>query len=69
VHQVINDRLLSESEYLPSGAKLLVKEIIIDLGFADHAHFAYFFRREKGITPSQFLQKMHGLQENTTSSK
>jgi len=63
VHQLVADRLLSESEYLLGNTDLLMKEIIIELGFADHAHFAYFFRKEKGMTPSAFRKRVHGLQK------
>ncbi|MEO6524967.1 MAG: AraC family transcriptional regulator [Mucilaginibacter sp.] len=66
VKRLVADRLLTECEALLGGTNMLIKEIIIDLNFADNAHFAYFFRREKKMTPSNFRKKMHDLQLNKT---
>jgi AraC-like DNA-binding protein len=67
VNQLIADRLLSEAEVLLGGTNMLMKEIVIELGFADHAHLAYFFRKEKGMTPTSFRRQMHALQEDHTN--
>jgi AraC family transcriptional activator of pobA len=54
VKELIQDRLLSEAEALLGGTALTIKEITFELGFIDHAHFAFFFRKHKGIAPSAF---------------
>jgi|GEM_PF-1616628 len=68
VKRLLSDRLLTEAEALLGGTNMLVKEIIIELNFADNAHFAYFFRKERKMTPSAFRKIMHGLQQDRTRS-
>lgn len=58
VHDLVNDRLLSEAEALLGGTSLTIKEITFELAFIDHAHFAAFFKRQKGITPSAFRKQV-----------
>jgi AraC family transcriptional activator of pobA len=60
VHELVNDRLLSEAEALLGGTSLAIKEITFELGFIDHAHFAAFFKRVKGMTPSAFRKQVTG---------
>jgi AraC-like DNA-binding protein len=69
VKQMVADRLLTECETLLGGTNMLIKEIIMELGFADHAHFSYFFHRERGMTPTAFRRRMHVLQEDKTDSR
>jgi len=57
VTDLINDRLLSESEALLGTTTKSIKEISYDLGFADQAHFAYFFKKANGATPSNFREQ------------
>ncbi|MGF7081973.1 AraC family transcriptional regulator [Mucilaginibacter sp. UYCu711] len=66
VKRLVADRLLTECEALLGGTNMLIKEIIIELNFADNAHFSYFFRKEKKMTPSMFRKRMHDLQQNRT---
>jgi AraC-like DNA-binding protein len=68
VKRLVADRLLTECEALLGGTNMLVKEIIIELNFADNAHFAYFFRKERKMTPTQFRNQMHALQSDRTGS-
>jgi AraC family transcriptional activator of pobA len=68
VKRLVADRLLTECEALLGGTNMLVKEIIIELNFADNAHLAYFFRKERGMTPTQFRKQMHALQSDRTGS-
>ena len=60
VQDLVAERLLSECEALLGGTDLQVKEIIYELGFTDHAHFAYFFRQNKGTTPSDYRRRLQG---------
>lgn len=57
VSELVADRLLSEGEALLGTTGKSVKEISYHLGFADQAHFAYFFKKAKGQTPSQFREE------------
>ena len=68
VKRLVADRLLSECEALLGGTNMLIKEIIIELNFADNAHFAYFFRKERDMTPTEFRKLMHNLQQDQTGS-
>lgn len=58
VHDLVNDRLLSEAEALLGGTSLTIKEITFELAFIDHAHFAAFFKKQKGMTPSAFRKQV-----------
>jgi AraC family transcriptional activator of pobA len=60
VHELVNDRLLSEAEALLGSTGLTIKEITFELGFIDHAHFAFFFKKQKGMTPSAFRRQVTG---------
>lgn len=60
VHELVTERLLSACEALLGGTDMQVKEIIYELGFIDHSHFAYFFRQNKGTTPSDYRKKLQG---------
>ena len=64
VKRLVADRLLIECEALLGGTNMLIKEIIIELNFADNAHFAYFFRNERQLTPTGFRKRMHALQQD-----
>jgi len=68
VKRLVADRLLTECEALLGGTNMLIKEIIIELNFADNAHFAYFFRKERKMTPTQFRKQMHAMQSSRTDS-
>ncbi|MCR8556954.1 AraC family transcriptional regulator [Mucilaginibacter sp. BJC16-A38] len=57
VHKLVNDRLLSEAEALLGGSGLSIKEITFELGFIDHAHFAAFFKKRRGMTASAFRKQ------------
>jgi len=60
VSRLVQDRLLTECEALLGGTDMLIKEIIIELNFSDNAHFSYFFRKERRMTPSEFRRHLHG---------
>lgn len=57
VPDLIADRLLSEGEALLGATNMPIKEISYELGFADQAHFAFFFKKAKNQTPSEFRKQ------------
>ncbi len=50
---LIYQRITTEAKRLLS-VDLSVKEIAFDLGFADHACFSNFFKKQTGFTPTEF---------------
>ncbi|MFT4204137.1 MAG: AraC family transcriptional regulator [Chitinophagaceae bacterium] len=54
VHQMLEERLLTESKILLSSSAMTVKEISYNLGFNDPSYFNRFFKRNVGNTPVQF---------------
>jgi AraC-like DNA-binding protein/mannose-6-phosphate isomerase-like protein (cupin superfamily) len=65
VMEIITDRLLAESEAMLAVSGLMVKEIAAELGFIDQAHFAYFFRQHKKVSPRDFRKQLEGYGEKT----
>lgn len=43
-------------ERLLKASGMMVKEIVFDLGFYDHANFAKFFKTHTGMSPSEFKE-------------
>lgn len=54
---IIKDRVLLEAKRLLKGSDMLLKDIIYDLNFYDHANFTKFFKTLTGMTPSQFKEE------------
>lgn len=54
---IIDKRLLIEAERLLTNSKRTVQEIAYDLGFTSQAHFAKFFKKQRGISPTQYRKK------------
>jgi AraC family transcriptional activator of pobA len=67
VNEMIMDRLLSESEAMLGGTNKSMKEIIFELDFINHSHFAYFFKKAKGMTPSAFRKQILDFNPNEAS--
>lgn len=71
--EVINDRLLQESQRELIYTSLPVKQLAGMLGFDDDAYFSRFFRKHMGVTPKVFraeaLRQLHGeaMQPGATS--
>jgi len=54
VHEIIEERILTESKILLSSSDLTVKEISYSLGFKDPSYFNRFFKRNTQQTPVSF---------------
>lgn len=50
----IQERTLAEAQSLLNNTTLSISEITFRLGFSDSAHFAKFFRKHTGASPSAF---------------
>lgn len=58
----IHERRILEAKRMLFHTSMSLKEIAFDLGFAEHSYFNRFFKRETGITPSQYrsgIRKMY----------
>lgn len=55
--EIVNHRILLEAKKLLIFTQMRGKEIAMSLGFNDQAHFANFFKRLTGMTPSEFRKK------------
>jgi AraC family transcriptional activator of pobA len=64
VPELIHDRILSESELLLGGTNIPLKEIIYDLCFLNHTHFSVYFKKRKGMTPTEFRKRMWAGTDN-----
>jgi AraC family transcriptional activator of pobA len=64
VPELITERLLCESEALLGATAKSIKEISYELGFADQAHFAFFFKKCSGVTPSDFRKKRQAVNKS-----
>lgn len=58
--QIIDDRLLHESERMLSTTTLTVQEIANELGFSSQITFAKFFRTKKGFPPTAYRERLRG---------
>ena len=54
---VIDERILIEAERRLRGTNETVQEIAYALGFSTQANFAKFFKKQKGISPTQFRKQ------------
>lgn len=60
VHRYVNRlRLLTALDILAE-RDVALTDLAADLGFASHSHFTLAFRRELGLTPSEFREKATG---------
>jgi len=58
--RIIEKRLMLEAKRLLMYSNQTVQEIAFSLGFNDHSYFTKAFRKNEGITPSEFREK-HSL--------
>jgi len=54
VYQLVQDRLHKEAEFLLRHTTLTAKEIALELGVCDAAHFSKCFKAVTGMTPGEF---------------
>lgn len=53
-HQWIDEMILLESKVLLSQSSLSIAEISYQLGMNDQSYFGRFFKKNTGVTPSQY---------------
>ncbi|WP_134089986.1 AraC family transcriptional regulator [Olivibacter sp. XZL3] len=56
VHELLEDKLLTEAKMALLSTTCSVKEIAFDLGFNDSAYFGRFFRRATSLTPLKYRE-------------
>lgn len=58
--QLIDEQLLQQLKVALQSSDRPIKEIAFDYGFASQSHFTKFFRKQTGMTPSEFKQGLRG---------
>lgn len=66
---VVHGRLLLEAERDLAYTQLPVKQIALDLGFADAAYFTRFFMRHRGVAPTAFRASALGRHAARTRTR
>ena len=56
--QLINNKLIVEAQRMLKSKPMLIKEIAYELGFDDASYFVKFFKRQTGLLPSEFKEKV-----------
>ena len=54
---LINERIILEAKRLISHGNLSIKEISDHLGYEDYSYFSRFFKKNTGMTPSEFSKQ------------
>ncbi len=57
VSDFINEMLVLEAKTLLKHSALTISEIAYQLSFSDHPHFNKFFKKQTGLTPTEFREK------------
>jgi AraC family transcriptional regulator, transcriptional activator of pobA len=65
---VLHARLLLEAQRDLAYTSMSVKEIALDLGFADAAYFTRFFQRRAGVTPTAYRRRRQASSAATSAS-
>lgn len=58
--EIIAERVMTEAKHLLTYTELAAGEIADRLGFSEATHFARFFKRHVGDSPSDFRRRLHG---------
>jgi AraC family transcriptional activator of pobA len=61
--QIVQDRITVEAKRLLSYTDRSIKHITFELGFEDVAYFSNFFKKQTGISPSDFRNLPKGVKE------
>ena len=52
--EIQNEKILQSIKYLLANTGTPIKEIVFDYNFYDESHFNRYFKKQTGVTPSQF---------------
>lgn len=55
--ELINERLILEAKRLISHGNLTIREIAYKLEYEDYSYFSRFFKKNTGLTPSEFAKQ------------
>lgn len=55
-NKIIEEMIISSAKMMLRNKRLSIKQVALQLGFANQSHFGVFFRRHTGISPQQFRQ-------------
>ncbi len=53
---IIDERITTEIAHLLTKTNMPLKEIAVRLGFSSQAHLSRYFKKQKGVSPSQYKQ-------------
>src|SRR5580692_7162908 len=60
IHENIQRARLDQARLLLADARLTVKDVAAQLSFSDEFYFSHFFRRQTGMSPTQYRQHLKG---------
>jgi AraC-like DNA-binding protein len=58
IHQNIQRARVDQARLLLADARLSVKDVAVQLSFSDEFYFSHFFRRQTGMSPTQYRQHL-----------
>jgi two-component system response regulator YesN len=65
-HDILTEMKISKACYLLKNDSISISEISDELGFKDESYFFTFFKRNTGMTPSQFRKEQRYIKDNQT---
>ncbi len=63
-HDILTEMKISKACYLLENNSISISEISDELGFKDETYFFTFFKRNTGMTPSQFRKERRYIKDN-----